>query len=84
MNKQQLIKAIPYVVLLIAIGFTLYSYAVMHTMENKYNIHLGKQIRIVFHDCCSICTDQQAEIQRIGNFSLGDDMNLTSYYEYFQ
>lgn len=43
MDNKNIIKAIPYVVLFISIGFTLYSTIILQDAENKCNLHLKSE-----------------------------------------
>ena len=61
MDKQKLVKVIPYVILLISIGFVIYGSFALQAVENKCNTHLKEQYENFFDDACSICTGSQNE-----------------------
>lgn len=56
MDKEKLRKLIPLVVLVIAVGFTLYAVSVLQDVENQCNTHLKEQYESFVDQSCDICT----------------------------
>ena len=61
MDKQNLIRAIPYVILLISIGFVVYGSFALQSVENECNTHLKEQYERFYDNACTICTGEQNE-----------------------
>jgi len=43
MDKQKLMKLIPYVILIVSVVFTLYAASILQNVENQCNTHLNTQ-----------------------------------------
>ncbi len=54
--KEKLLKAIPYILIIGALAFTLYATIELQQSENKCNTHLIEQYSRFKDDACEICT----------------------------
>ncbi len=65
MNKEKVLKIIPYVILVVGIVLVLSSFVAMQSIENKCNEHWGKQFQ-----------DYQRELNPIGPYVPGINASI--------
>ncbi len=63
--KEKLLKAIPYILIVIALAFTLYSTIELQKAENKCNTHLIDRYEKFKDDACDICMNPDQDIELI-------------------
>lgn len=63
--NQKLIKAIPYILILIALAFTLYSTSELQKSENKCNTHLKEQYDSFKDNSCKICVGEETPLKML-------------------
>ncbi len=66
MNKEKVLKIIPYVILVVGIVLVLSSFVAMQSVENKCNEHWGQQFQ-----------DYQKELNPTGPLVPGVDWNIS-------
>lgn len=65
MNKEKVLKVVPYIVLVVGIVLVLSSFVAMQSIENKCNEHWGQQFQ-----------DYQRKINPVGPFILGSNVSI--------
>lgn len=59
MDRKKLVKKVPYLVLFIALAFTLYATIQLQNVENQCNTHLQEQYLKFKGDACEMCTGME-------------------------
>ncbi|KKM17165.1 hypothetical protein LCGC14_1678540 [marine sediment metagenome] len=65
MDKQKLMKLIPYVILIVSVVFTLYAASILQNVENQCNTHLKEKYAQFVEESCNYCT-RQSEMEGPG------------------
>ncbi len=58
MDKEKLLKKIPFLIMIISVGFVMYSVSVLQGVENQCNEHLKGQKEILTNRSCDICMNR--------------------------
>lgn len=66
MNKEQLLKIVPCLIMGISIVFVLYATGVMQNVENQCNTHLAEQYKKFEDGSCTLCSSQKSNLNPLG------------------
>ncbi len=68
MNK--ILKAIPYLIMIVSVVFIIYVTAVMQNVENQCNTHLQQRYKTFIEKACSYCAADKSNIGPTTNLTI--------------
>ncbi len=58
MNKQTLLKVVPYIIIIVSIVFIIYATSTLQNVENQCNTQLKERYEYFKDNACSYCSEE--------------------------
>ena len=70
MNRQTLLKAVPYFIIMLSILFIIYAVGTLQNVENQCNTHLKERYDSFIDQACSYCAKDADTLPPISNITI--------------